>query len=155
MERREFIALVGMATAAMPARAQAGTHPPDSIAGRLIGTWSLISSTTTRPDGSIFDRWGAAPSGILMFDHGSNYAQIIIGSESKVFGAKVACTFGTYSVDEPQKVLLTHIKSSSAAKLTGVTQNRTILLLTPTEFKYSNPHTMLGATAEVLWKRIT
>jgi hypothetical protein len=156
MERREFIALIGMAAAAMPSRAGAEpTHPPDSISARLAGTWSFATSVNTRKDGSTFDRWGANPKGIFMFDRGGNYAQIIIGSESKVFGVKNFCAFGTYSVDEAKKLLVTHIASSSTSKLTGTIQNRDILLLTADEFKYSNPITSVGATAEVLWKRLT
>ena len=127
MERREFIALLGMAAAAMPGGAQAEpAHAPDSIASRLVGTWSFASSVNTRKDGSTFDRWGANPSGIFMFDRAGNYAQIIVGSESKVFGAKLA----------------------------GTSQDRDIVLLTADEFKYSNQATAVGAAAEVLWKRI-
>jgi hypothetical protein len=156
MERREFIALIGMAAAEMPSRASAeSTFPPDSISGRLVGTWSFASSVNTRKDGSTFDRWGADPRGIFMFDRGGNYAQIIVGSESKVFGAKTFCAFGTYSVDDAKKLLVTRIVSCSAPKLAGTTQNRDIMLLTADEFKYSNPLTSLGAVAEVLWKRLT
>ena len=156
MERREFIALIGMAAAAMPSPAGAEpTHPPDSISGRLVGTWSFVSSVSTRKDGSTFERWGANPKGIFMFDRGGNYAQIIVGSESKMFGAKTSCAFGTYSVEEEKKLLVTHITASSTAKLTGTAQNRIIMLLTADEFKYSNPLTSMGASAEVLWKRLT
>lgn len=155
MERREFIALIGMAAAVLPQSALAGpAHSPDSLAGRLVGTWSFISSVNTRKDGSTFDRWGANPRGIFMFDRGGNYAQIIVGSESKVFGAKTFCAFGTYSVEEAKSVLLTHIESCSAARLNGTVQNRDILVLTADEFKYANPLTSLGAVAEVAWKRI-
>ena len=110
MERREFIALLGMAAAAMPARraARAGASA-GSVAGRLVGTWSFASSVNTRKDGSTFDRWGANPKGIFMFDRGGNYAQIIVGSESQVFGAKTFCAFGTYSVDDAKKLLITRI----------------------------------------------
>ena len=88
MERREFIALIGMAAAAMPSRASAEPiNQTDSTSGRLVGTWSFASSVNTRKDGSTFDRWGADPRGIFMFDRGGNYAQIIVGSESKMFGA--------------------------------------------------------------------
>jgi hypothetical protein len=154
MERREFIALLGMAAAAMPGGAQAEpAHPPDSVASRLVGTWSFTSSVNTRKDGGAFERWGANPSGIFMFDRAGNYAQIIVGSESKVFGAKTFCAFGTYSVEEATK-LVTRIASCSTARLTGTSQNRDIMLLTAEEFKYSNPVTSTGATAEVLWKRI-
>jgi len=155
MERREFIALIGMAAAAMPSRAGAEpTHPPDSMSARLVGTWSLASSLSTRKDGSTFERWGASPKGIIMFDRGGNYAQIIVGSESKLFGAKTFCAFGTYSVEDDKKLLVTRIVSSSTAKLIGSSQNRDILLLTANEFKYSNPLTSMGAIAEVLWKRL-
>jgi hypothetical protein len=155
MERREFIALVGMAAAAMPSRAGAEpTRPPDSISAQLVGTWSFVSSLSTRKDGSTFERWGANPSGIFMFDRGGNYAQIIVGSESKMFGAKTFCAFGTYSVEDEKKLLVTRIVASSTAKLTGTIQNRGIMLLTADEFKYSNLLTSHGATAEVLWKRI-
>ena len=85
------------------ARSAEPAHPPDSIAGRLVGTWSFASSVNTRKDGSTFDRWGANPKGIFMFDRGGNYAQIIVGSESRVFGAKTFCAFGTYSVDDAKK----------------------------------------------------
>ena len=155
MERREFLALLGVAAAAMPSSAGAEpAYAPDSSAGRLVGTWSFASSVNTRKDGSMFDRWGTNPRGIFMFDRGGNYSQIIIGSESRVFGAKTFCAFGTYSVEEPKKILVTRIVSCSAPKLTGTAQNRDIILLTPDEFKYSNSVTALGATAEVLWKRV-
>jgi hypothetical protein len=156
MERREFIALIGMAAAAMPAHASAEPmHAPDSISARLVGTWSFASSVNTRKDGSTFDRWGANPKGIFMFDRGGNYAQIIVGSESKVFGAKTFCAFGTYSVEDGKQVLVTQLAACSAPKLSGTIQNREIILLTASEFKYSNPLTSVGAVAEVLWKRIT
>ena len=155
MERREFIALLGMAAAAMPASAQAEPAlAPDSVAGRLVGTWSFTSSLNTRKDGSTFDRWGTNPSGIFMFDRGGNYAQIIVGSESRVFGAKTFFAFGTYSVEEAKKLLVTRIASCSAARLNGTSQNRNIMLLTPDEMKYSNSLTSIGAVAEVLWKRL-
>jgi hypothetical protein len=145
---------MGMAAAAMPSRAKAGTHPPDSLAGRVVGTWSFVSSINTRKDGSTFDRWGANPMGIFMFDGGGNYAQIIVGSESRVFGSKTFCAFGGYSVDEAKKLLITRITACSAAKLTGSAQYRDILSLTADEFKYANPLTSHGAVAEVLWKRV-
>ena len=155
MERRDFIALIGMAAATMTSRAEAGTHPPDSFAGRVVGTWSFVSSVNTRKDGSIFDRWGANPVGVFMFDGGGNYAQIIVGSESRVFGAKTFCAFGGYSIDEAKKLLITRIVASSSAMLTGTEQYRDILSLTADELKYSNPLTSHGAVAEVLWKRVS
>jgi hypothetical protein len=154
MQRREFIALIGMAAAAIPQHAAAEPHAPDSMAGRLTGTWGFDSALNKRKDGTIFERWGSSPKGIMMFDRAGNYAQIIIGSESRIFGAKTFCAFGTYTVDEATQTLLTNITSSSNAKLTGTVQHRDLLELTADQMRYSNPQTMIGATAEVLWKRI-
>ena len=155
MERREFIALLGMAAAAMPSPAAAeSVHAPDSVAGRLVGTWGFASSINTRKDGSTFDRWGESPKGIFMFDRAGHYSQIIVGSESRVFGSKVFCAFGTYKVDDTGKVLITHIEACSASKFNGTVQNRAILSLTADELRYSNPITVTGAIAEVLWKRL-
>ena len=83
-----------------------------------------------------------------------DYAQIIVGSESKVFGAKTFCAFGTDTVDEAKKLLCHAHCVLLAAKLIGTAQNREIMLLTPDEFRYSNSVTALGANAEVLWKRV-
>ena len=165
MERREFIALLGVATAMMPSASGAqaspladssdSKHPADSLAGRIVGTWSFAASVNTRKDGSTFDRWGANPKGLFMFDRGGHYSQIIVGSESRVFGAKTFCSFGAYSIDEANKVLVTQIEGCSVSKISGTTQLRTILWLTAEEFKYTNPITTNGSTADVLWKRLT
>ena len=155
MERREFIALVGMAAAMMPQRADAGAvHPEGSPAAMLIGAWSFASSINIRRDGSTFDRWGPYPRGILMFDRGGHYAQIILGSESRVFGAKVFCAFGRFSIDQAKSELVTHVDACSVPRLNGTAQRRSILRLTADELKYSTELVATGVTAEVLWKRI-
>jgi Lipocalin-like domain len=155
MERREFIALLGMASAMMPSAVAAESIcTPDSPAAKLVGTWSFASSLNTRKDGTTFDRWGSNSKGILIFDRSGQYAQIIIGSESRVFGAKVFCAFGTYSVDSTNNVLITHVSNCSVAKLNDTVQNRNILTLTADELKYANPAASAGTSAEVIWKRM-
>jgi hypothetical protein len=155
MERREFIALFGLAAAMMPQPAAAGPARPSGGHGaRLIGSWGFASSINIRRDGSTFDRWGPDPKGILMFDNGGHYAQIILGTESRVFGAKVFCSFGSYSVDDAKNLLVTRVTACSVPRLNGNTQTRHILRLTADELKYSNPLASRGSTAEVLWKRV-
>jgi len=154
MERREFMALLGGAAAVMPSMGAVEAHDAQASGDRLAGTWSYVSSVNTRRDGSVIDRWGDNARGMLMFDGIGHFSQIIIGSESRMFGSKTFCAFGGYSIDEAKKLLVTHIAASSSAKLIGTSQYRDIVELTPAEFKYTNPLTSHGAVAEVLWKRI-
>lgn len=151
MERRRFVAIVGGA-AIVPSSARGKLS--HSVQDRLVGTWSFVSSVNLRNDGSSFDRWGPNAKGTLMFDRAGHYAQIIIGSESRVFGAKSFSAFGTYSVHE-DTMLLTRIEGSSIAKLNNTVQRRVIILLTANELKYLNQATTSGTKAEVLWKRVT
>jgi hypothetical protein len=155
MERREFIALLGIAAAAMPASARAQpAHPADSLAGRLVGTWSFVTSLDTRKDGSTFNRWGKNSTGILMIDGSGHFSQIITGLESRMFGPKTFCAFGTFSTDEAAKTMTTRIDGSSIAKLIGSTQRRLIVSVTADELIYVNPVTAAATKAEVKWKRL-
>jgi hypothetical protein len=66
----------------------------------------------------------------------------------------VFCAFGTYKIDDTGKILITNVEACSASRFNGTVQNRTILSLTPKELRYSNPITVTGSIAEVLWKRL-
>jgi lipocalin-like protein len=155
MERREFIALLGGAAALMPSQVGATpAHAVPSSAGPLAGTWSFVSSINTRKDGSVVDRWGANPTGMLMFDGSGHFSQIITGSESRMFGAKTFCAFGTYTFDSVSNILTTHFVGCSNAKVIGQVQERKVVLLTAEELKYINPVTTADTMAEVLWKRL-
>jgi len=152
MERREFMALLGSAAALTPSMGSATAHAgaPD----RLIGTWSFVSSINTRKDGSVVDRWGANPRGMLMFDGAGHFSQIITGSESRLFGAKTFAGFGTYAFDRASSALTMTFTGCSIGKVVGQVQERKIVLLTADEMKYVNPATTSDTIAEVLWKRL-
>jgi hypothetical protein len=155
MRRREFIALLGGAAVIMPF--SAGAEPVragETIAARLAGTWRFVSSINIRSDGSSFDRWGANPKGTFMFDGNGHFAQVIIGAESRFFGAKSYFAFGSYSVDEASKTIVTRIEGSSIGKLNGTTQRRIVTSLTEDELKYFNPATSSGTKVEAVWQRM-
>ena len=155
MERREFIALLGGAAALMPAQTSGvAARPSQSIHDKLAGSWSFVSSVNTRSDGTLVDRWGPNTKGILMFDSSGNFSQIIIGSESRMFGAKTYSAFGSYTFDAAGGNIAMRFDGCSIAKSIGSLQERKIVLLTVDELKYINPMTASGTIAEVLWKRI-
>jgi hypothetical protein len=156
MRRRGFIALLASATAAVPhtvgtARAHAGGRVTES----LVGAWCFVSSVSTREDGSTFSRWGLNSKGTFMFDAAGHFAQIIMGSESRLFGAKTYFAFGTYSVDESRKIIATQIEGSSVSRLNGTAQQRIITSLTADELKYTNLNPASGAKIDAVWKRMT
>ena len=152
MERRDFMALLGSAATMMPSigATAANAGAPD----RLPGTWSFVSSYNTRKDGSVVDRWGANPRGMLMFDGAGHFSQIITGSESRLFGAKTFAGFGTYTFDRASGALTMTFTGCSIGRVVGQVQERKIVLLTAQELKYVNPATTSDTIAEVLWKRL-
>lgn len=155
MERREFIALLGGAAALLPSQTSgASARPGQSPDHKIAGSWSFVSSVNTRGDGTLVDRWGPNTKGILMFDGKGNFSQIIIGSESRMFGAKTYSAFGSYTYDAEGGNITMTFTGCSIARSIGSIQERKVVLLTDDELKYINPMTASGTIAEVVWKRI-
>jgi hypothetical protein len=155
MKRRALIALLGSAAVAAPFPAR--TEPAQAsttIAAQLVGTWRFLGSINTRSDGTTFDRWGSNPKGTFMFDGKGHFVQVIMGEESRIFGAKSFFAFGSYSVDEASKTIVTRIEGSSLAKLHGVEQRRVIVSLTVDELKYFNPATSADTKVASAWQRM-
>jgi hypothetical protein len=140
-----------------------------SLKQQLIGTWTFVVSNDTNKDGTKVDRWGPNPKGSLMFDANGRYIFVISRSDIPKFAAKsvnegtaeenkavikgMIVHFGTYSIDEASKTLITRIESSSFPNIIGGDQKRTITSLTADELKYTNPASTTGATSVVTWKR--
>ena len=140
-----------------------------SLKQRLIGTWTFVSANETKKDGAKVDRWGANPKGSLMFDANGRYIFVISRSDIPKFVAQTVSEgtaeenkavvkgllvyFGTYSVNEADETLITHVEGSSFPNLNGADQKRIITLLTADELRYTNPASTTGGTAQVVWKR--
>ena len=142
-----------------------------SIKEQLIGTWTLLGSESTRADGSKIDEYGPNPKGLLIFDSNGRYSVIIMradlpkfaanksdqgsAQENQAIAAGLVAHFGTYSVNDADKTLTSHVEASSFPNASGIDQRRTIVSLTADELIYGLPATVTGTKAEVVWKRVT
>jgi hypothetical protein len=160
------------ATAALGLALMAGTATAQSKKinkNQLVGTWALVSVDNTKADGSKVDVFGPSPKGILIFDRNGNYSLTIMRSDIPKFAASTSdqgtaqenkavlagliTHFGTYSLNEADKTLTTHIVASSFPNLAGAEQKRTISSLSKDELTYANPATATGTSAMASWKR--
>ncbi len=139
-----------------------------SLSKQLVGSWTVVSHESVRPDGSRAPVYGERPNGIAMFDAGGRFiisvmrtdrAQYAIGhpaqgtaDENKATAQGTMTYFGTYTVREAERIIDIHIEASSFPNWNGADQVRGFAIdgaeLTLTV-------AALGGHAEVKWKRAT
>lgn len=137
---------------------------------QIVGAWTLVSADSVRPDGSKVEVFGSNPKGIVILSRDGHFALVqmraelprIAGNsrdqgtaeENKAIVQGSIAYFGTYSVNEADKVITLKLEGSTFANILGAgEQKRLITSLTPDELKFTNPRTPSGATLEVGWKR--
>lgn len=137
---------------------------------QIGGAWTLVSADSVRPDGSRVEVFGSNPKGIMIFSRDGHFALVQMraglpriaangrdhgtAEENKVIVQGSIAYFGTYSVNEADKVITLKLEGTTFANILGAgEQKRLITSLTPDELKFTNPRTPSGATLEVGWKR--
>ena len=140
-----------------------------SLKEQLVGTWRLVSSHTVRKDGSKLDNLGPNPKGILIYTSDGHFALVNTRSdlpklanpdrarataeEAQAVVAGSIAYYGTYSINEVDKVITAKVEGGTYANLIGTDQKRIITSLTADELKFTNPRTPAGETLEFVWKR--
>jgi len=138
-----------------------------SLKEQLVGTWIYVSSTSTRADGSKTDRPNL--KGIVIYTSDGHFAFVSVrtdlpklaspdraratAEEARAVVAGSIAYYGTYSINEVDKVLTAKVEGSTFANLIGTDQKRIITSLTADELKFTNPRTAAGVTLEFVWKR--
>jgi hypothetical protein len=137
----------------------------------LVGTWTLVSITLER-DSKKTDFYGPSPQGQVMYDADGRFSVIITRSdlpkfasdnreagtaeENKVIVQGSLAYFGTYSVSETDKIITTHVESSTFPNWNGI-DRKTSFNISGDELSthvVSGPLTSIGTgTAYVVWKR--
>jgi hypothetical protein len=135
---------------------------------QLLGTWTLVSASNVRPDGSRFEPFGSDPKGMLMLDSQGRFSAQLLRSDLPKFASNnrlegtpeenkatvqgSVCYFGTYSVNEADHTLALHIVGSSFANWKGADQIRPFEIV-GNQLKITNPAASPGGRALVVWER--
>ena len=156
--------LLGLACCSPAAIAQ-----QSSLSDGLVGTWSLVSVDYVRPDASRAQTFGENPTGIAFFDRTGHFIISVMRASRPAFAANdrlkgtteenkatvqgTFTYFGTYTVNEPDRVINVHILGSSFPNWNGADQKR-FVSLADDDLKLTNPVGSTGGSAEVVWKRL-
>jgi hypothetical protein len=158
-------AIVALVIALLPGSAMGQQK---SLKEQLVGTWIYVSSTITRPDGSKTDRPNL--KGTVIYTSDGHFAFVSVRSdlpklasndtarataeEAQAVVAGSIAYYGTYTINEADKVLTAKVEGSTFANLLGgPEQKRIITSLTADELRFTNPRTPAGNTLEFVWKR--
>ncbi len=138
-----------------------------SLKEQLVGTWIYVSSTSTRADGSKTDRPDLKD--IVIYTSDGHFAFVSLrtdlpklaspdraratAEEARAVVAGSIAYYGTYSINEVDKVLTAKLEGSTFANQIGTDQKRIITSLTADELKFTNARTAAGETLELVTKR--
>ena len=167
MNRRSLITMSVMTAVGLAVAAGSAAGAPKAINKRqLVGTWVLVSNTTTSPNARTF----GPNDGVAIFEANGRFSLSLVRSdlpkiasnnrdtgtpdENKAIVQGSIAYFGTYSVSEADGTVTLHIERSSFPNWNGTDQKRLIISLTANELKYTNPAASVGGTAELAWKRV-
>ena len=155
-----------------PAAAEkpAAPAPAKSMKEAIVGTWSLLIDDAVKPDGTHTPNFGPNPIGMAMFGADGHFSVTIVragrpkfasnnrttgtAEENKAAVAGSIAYFGTYTVNDADKLLLMHLEGSTYPNWVGTDQKRT-LELSADEMKFINQNPSMGqGTVTVSWKRV-
>jgi hypothetical protein len=139
-----------------------------SLKDELVGTWTYVSSTGKRDDGSSVPRPSLQGAVTYTADghfhfittrtdvpkYASNDPNRPSPEEAMAIASGVVAYTGTYTVDENSKTVHANVETSTFPNLVGApNQRRIITSINADEMKFTNPRTPAGVTLEFVWKR--
>jgi hypothetical protein len=144
---------------------------PADFQDKIIGTWMLFSVESINPDRSKIQPFGPAPVGRVVFDSTGHFMLLSMATTLPKFASNNRATgtpeenkaivtgslglFGSYKVDEAEKVLIWRIEACTFPNWIGQEQKSQVELVTDEELKFLNPATSIGGGLHRLtWKRV-
>lgn len=140
-----------------------------SLKEQLAGTWRIVSNDNVAPNGTKRQLFGPNPEGVLVLAANGQYAQIIVRPDKPKFKVNnrlegtpeentaavhgTTATFGTWSVDEANKMLIVRNEGGMFPNQAGTESKRSVTLAGD-ELKVSNPTPASGGKSDSVWKRV-
>jgi hypothetical protein len=169
MNRRSIIGIAAMTALGLSVLSGSVVAQQKTLKEQLVGTWTLVSSDQVRLDGSKLKQFGDNPTGINVFDANGRFFVLIASADNSKIASndpnkknpeevgglipESIAYYGTYTVNEEEKVIILHLEASTFPNLVGTDQKRIITSLTANELRYSNPAAMPGVQVHQVWKR--
>ena len=134
-----------------------------------VGTWSLVSYTSTAADGRKTENFGRSPLGIAHFDRAGHFVISVVRSDLAPFASNnrergtaeenaavmrgSIAYFGTYAADEAGTSLIFAITGATLPNWIGTTQTRGARFEAPNGLTLINAAASGGGVAEITWRR--
>jgi hypothetical protein len=152
MNRGSVLSISVMATLGLAALPSSAISQQRTLKNQLIGTWTLASWEHVLPNGNKVQSYGTNPKGIVVFDANgrlflmfaradlpkiaSNAPATATPEEAKALVDGSIAYFGTYTVDDADRVISLHLEASTFANQLGSDQKGTIISVTDDELRY-------------------
>jgi len=152
MDRRSVLSLSAITALGLALLPTSAVSQQKSLKDQLVGTWTLASWERVLPNGNKVQSYGTNPKGIVVFEANgrfflmfarpdlpkiaSNNPATATAEEAKAVMAGSIAYFGTYTVDDANKVISLRMDASTFANQLSTDQKRTITSITADELKY-------------------
>ena len=167
MDRRTILSLFAITALGLTVLPGSAVSQQKTLKEQLVGTWTFISSTGKLPDGSSL--WGGNPRGLAIYTDNGHFSEHIMRSDRPKFASNnrlqgtpddntataqaTISSFGTYAVDEANKIVTYRYEGSSYPNWEGTEIKRPIKI-TGDELLYTNPAPSYGGPpTELLYRR--
>jgi hypothetical protein len=142
-----------------------------SLKEQLVGSWTVVTWDQVTKDGKNFQRFGANPKGVNVFDANGRFYVMFARSdlpkimsrdpmkstpeENKAVMEGSIAYFGTYTVDEAGKSISLRVEASTFPNQVEAEQKRTIASIAANDLKLTNPTALTGGLITYVLKRAT
>ena len=170
MIRRNILRLLGLIVLGLGSPQGNVMAQHGSLKEQLVGTWTVVSWDQVNKDGSKFQRFGANPECVNVFDANGRFYVMFARADLPKFTANnpmkttsdenkavmegSIAYFGTYTVDEAEKTISMRVETSTFPNQVGREQKRTISV-SANELKLTNTTPLTGNTINYVLKRST